>query len=120
MRLARAIFRPFSIFLPRTLRIQQSPELPWGGVYRGHDEARQFFAKLVLRINSTLELKRFIIADERAVAVGWTQGSVIATGVKYRVAIVHIWTIAEEKVARVEFIIDNLSMLEALAKEQHA
>jgi uncharacterized protein len=113
---ARDIPAIFNLFA-HDIEIRQSPELPWGGTYRGHNEARQFFAKLTSRINSTLELERFITAGDRVVAMGWTQGNVIATGAKYRVPIAHIWTIAEGKVAQVEFIIDNPSMLEALAKK---
>lgn len=104
----------FSLFAP-DIEITQSSELPWGGVYHGHDSARQFFTKLTTHLNSTLELERWINAGDQVVTLGWTTGTVNATNTKYRVPIAHVWQIRAGQVQRVQFLIDNPTMLAALA-----
>ena len=104
----------FALF-SRDIEIVQSPELPWGGHYRGHDGARQFFTTLTKHLNSTIEIERLIRAGDVVVAIGWTKGTVNATGAPYRVPIAHFWTIRDKQIARVQFCIDNPMMLEALA-----
>jgi uncharacterized protein len=103
----------FGLFTP-DIEISQSNEVPWGGTYRGHEGARQFFSKLTQAINSTVSLERFIDAGDRVVAVGRTRGSVNHTGGHYDVAIAHVWTVSDERVSRVQFYIDNPSMLKVL------
>lgn len=105
----------------RDIEIVQSPELPWGGHYRGHDGAWQFFITLTTHLNSTIEIERLLRAGDVVVAVGWTNGNVNATGATYRVPIAHVWTIRDGQVAHVHFCIDNPTMLAALAeKSAHA
>ena len=109
---AAKVFALFS----RDVEIVQSRELPWGGHYRGHDGARQFFITLTTHLNSTIEIERMIRAGDVVVAVGWTKGTVNATGATYRVPIAHVWTIRDGQVAHVQFCIDNPTMLTALAE----
>lgn len=104
----------FSLFA-LDIEITQSPELPWGGIYHGHAGAQQFFTKLTTHLNSTLELERWINAGDQVVALGWTTGTVNATSTKYRVPIAHVWQIRAGQVQRVQFLIDNPTMLAALA-----
>ena len=86
----RDLPKVFSLLSP-DIEISQSRELPWGGLYRRHDGARQFFAKLGSHINSALDIERLIDAEDHVVAIGWTHGTVNATGASYRVPIAHIW-----------------------------
>jgi uncharacterized protein len=97
------------------VEITQSEELPWGGTYRGHEGAREFFGKLTANLQSTLEIERTIRAGDSIAAVGWTQGTVNATGAHYRVPIVHVWDVADGLIRRAQFLIDNPAMLEAIA-----
>jgi ketosteroid isomerase-like protein len=103
----------FGLFAP-DIEISQSDEVPWGGTYRGHEGARQFFSKLTQAINSTVSLERLIDAGEQVVAVGRTRGSVNHTGERYDVSIAHVWTVSDQRVSRVQFYIDNRSMLRVL------
>jgi ketosteroid isomerase-like protein len=103
----------FALFSPE-IEITQSPELPWGGRYHGHDGAGQFFAKLTSHINSIVEIERLIASGEQVTVIGWTQGTVNATGAKFRVPIAHIWTLRDGRVVQVQFLIDNPTMLAAL------
>jgi ketosteroid isomerase-like protein len=102
-----------SLFSP-DVEIIQSIELPWGGHYRGHEGAKQFFAKLGAHLNSTLSFERLINSGDSVTAVGWTQGTVNATGARYRVAIVHHWKIVGSLITQVQLLIDLPAMLEAL------
>jgi uncharacterized protein len=110
----RDIPKIFALFSP-DIEIIQSEELPWGGHYRGHEGAREFFTKLTTHLDSTLEIERLINAGEHIVAVGWTQGKVKSTGATYRVPIAHVWKVRDGMVIQVQFLIDNPTMLTALA-----
>lgn len=103
----------FGLLSPE-VEIVQSEELPWGGTYRGHDEARQFFGKLGANLNSTLTLERFVHAGDHIVAIGWTSGTVNGSGAKYHVAIAHVWQVRDGKIVAAKFYIDNPEMLKAL------
>lgn len=109
----RDLAKVFRLLSPQ-VEIVQSAELPWGGVYKGHEDARMFFGKLGSAIDSTLEFERMISAGDRVAAVGWTQGTVRGNGASYRVPVVHVWTVLDGVVIRAEFLIENATMLEAL------
>jgi len=94
--------------------IEQSPELPWGGVYDGHSGAREFFAELSKHIESRVEIERFIDAGDHVVAVGHTRGKARATKLEFDVPVVHIWTVREGQIAAFQPYIDNATMLAAL------
>jgi hypothetical protein len=113
----RDLLRVFSLLSP-DIEIVQSEELPWGGLYRGHDGARQFFATLGSHINSTLDIERLIDAEDHVVAIGWTHGTVNATGASYRVPIAHVWRVRDSLVIQTQFFIDNPNMLEALRRDR--
>jgi uncharacterized protein len=113
----RDLPKVFGLLSP-DIEIIQSEELPWGGLYRGHDGARQFFAKLGSHINSTLDLERLIDAEDSVVAVGSTHGTVNATGASYRVPIAHVWRVRDGLVIQTQFFIDNPNMLEALGRDR--
>ena len=113
----RDLPKVFSLLSP-DIEIVQSEELPWGGVYRGHDGARQFFGKLGSHINSTLDLERLISAGDHVVAIGWTQGTVNATGASYRVPIAHVWLVRDGLVMQTQFFIEHPIMLEALSPDR--
>lgn len=101
--------------LSEDVEIEQSPALPWGGSYRGHDGARPFFGQLGSHINSTLAFERLIDAGDHVAVVGWTEGTVNATGARYRVPVVHVWQVRDNKIVRAEFYIHHPDMLDALA-----
>jgi ketosteroid isomerase-like protein len=112
----RDFLEVFGLLSP-DIEILQSQELPWGGLYRGHDGARQLFAKLGSHINSTLDIERLIDAEEHVVAIGWTHGTVNATGASYRVPFAHVWRVRDGLVIQTQFFIDNQNMLEALRRD---
>jgi hypothetical protein len=109
----RDIAKVFGL-LAADVEIAQSEELPWGGVYRGHEGAREFFGKLGSQLNSTLEIERLIHSGDHVTAVGWTTGTVKANGASYRVPIAHVWRLRDGQVSGVQFLIENALMLDAL------
>jgi ketosteroid isomerase-like protein len=96
------------------VEIEQSEELPWGGVYRGHGGAREFFGRLRSSVTSAVTLERTIGAGDRVAAVGWTEGTVNATGAPFRAAFVHLWEVRAGKVVRARFCVDHPAMFRAL------
>jgi ketosteroid isomerase-like protein len=101
--------------LAADVEIVQSKDVPWGGVFRGHEGAREFFTRLGSRIRSTLTIERLIDSGEEVTATGWTEGTVNATGAAFRAPVVHVWRTREGKIARAQFLIDHPAMLRALA-----
>jgi ketosteroid isomerase-like protein len=109
-----AVFKLFAA----NIEISQSDQLPWGGTFKGHDGARRFLTGLTSRINPSLRIDRFIKCGDDVVAIGWTRGKVNATGVAYRVPIVHVWRVHDGKAARIQFFVDNPLMLAALGERR--
>lgn len=97
------------------VEILQSTALPWGGTYRGHDGARQFFGKLGAHITSTLSLSRLVAAGDHVAACGRTRGAVNASGAAFDAAAVHLWKLRDGQVTQVLFLVDQPPMLAALA-----
>ena len=61
------------------VEIHQSELVPWGGHYRGHEGAREFFGRVLGAIDSTVTIERFIDAGDHVAAVGRTRGHVRAS-----------------------------------------
>lgn len=100
--------------LAADVEMAQSNELPWGGVYRGHEGAREFFGRLRSNVTSAVTIERMISAGDHVAAVGWTEGTVNATGAAFRVPIAHLWEVQAGKAVRVQFCIDHPAMLQVL------
>jgi ketosteroid isomerase-like protein len=98
------------------IRVRQTDLLPWGGQYDGLMGLQTFFARLTQAITSEVTVERTIDAGDRVVAVGRTHGTVNATGAPFDVAVVHVWTLNEGRIAAFEAYIDTPAMLAALDK----
>ena len=96
------------------ITLYQTDLVPWGGHYAGLDGAQRFVASLVQHLDSRVTMEQFIPAGDRVVAVGRTAGTVRANGNVFDVPAVHVWTLADGKVTRVEFYIDTPAMWAAL------
>lgn len=93
----------------------QSEEVPWGGEYRGLDGLERFFTNLFSHIQSKLVFEQFLDAGDHVVAIGRTQGNVVATGAPFDVPIAHVWQVRDGKVVRFNPYIDIPTMRDALA-----
>ena len=105
--------RIISLFSP-DVELAQSTEVPWGGEYHGHEGALKFFGILTQTIKTVVSIERYIDAGDTVIAIGWTRGTVNATGARIEVPIAHVWTINDDLATRVHFCIDNPTMLSAL------
>jgi ketosteroid isomerase-like protein len=92
----------------------QSPELPWGGDYAGHDGAFTFFLTLVEHIDSQVSTENLFAAGDHVVQTGRTRGNVVANGASFDIAEVHVWEVRDGKVVAFRAYIDTPAMLEAL------
>lgn len=101
------------VFAP-DIRISQSPELPWGGEYEGHDGAFTFLLTLVEHIESEVTTESLFAAGDHIVQTGRTRGKVVANGATFDVPEVHVWELRDGKVVRFQVYIDAPAMLEAL------
>jgi hypothetical protein len=100
---------------PRSRRRDSSGERDsWGGRYEGHAEAAAFFGKLTRTITSAVTLDRFVDAGDQVVAIGHTRGTVNDTGKAFDVPVAHVWTLRDGVVTRIEYYIDDPTMLAAL------
>ncbi len=100
--------------------IFQSTDLPWGGAYKGADQFGFFFRNLTRHIDSTLVFERYLDSGDHVVAIGRTQGTVVATGHPFDVPIVHLWEIRDGKVLSFTPYIDNPTMQASLDAESEA
>jgi ketosteroid isomerase-like protein len=105
----------FALFAP-DIEMVQSTEVPWGGTYKGHAGAGQFFTRLTEHVTSSVVLEQFIDAGEHVVAIGRNQGIANATGNRLDVPIAHLWALRNGKVSHVWFCIDNPTMQASLSR----
>jgi ketosteroid isomerase-like protein len=97
------------------VEIFQSPEVPWGGAYRGHEGLQQFFGKLMAHLKASgLPIERALDAGDCVVIIGRTQGTVLANGKPYDVPLVHIWQFRDGQVIRFMPHIDHPTMFASL------
>jgi len=103
-----------TMLMSNDVEIRQSPELPWGGSYRGHDGVKTFLAKLSEHLENRLTIEGVIDAGEQVVVSGRTSGKARSTGLEFDIPFAHVWTVQEGLITRFEPYIDNATMLVAL------
>jgi len=111
---ARDAVKVLSLLSP-DIELVQSTELAWGGRYQGHVGAREFFGRLAAHISSVVEIERFINSADHVTVIGWTRGTVNATGAAFDVPVAHVWELREGLAIRVRFFVDHPTMLKALS-----
>ena len=99
-----------------SITIWQTEELPWGGSYEGLDGFAEFFGKLIGTITSSVEVEDIFEAGDHVVQVGFTRGTVNATGVAFDVRAVHVWELRDGKAVSFRAYIDTPAMLAALER----
>lgn len=111
---ARRDFGAVFALLHPEVEIYQTDSLPWGGTYRGREQAAEFFRRLGEHTEGSPEPERFIAAGDDVVAVGRLRGRARASGKEYDLAIVHLWSVRDGRVIRFAAYIDTPGMLSAL------
>lgn len=112
---ARGDFPAVFALLHPEVEIYQTGLLPWGGTYRGHEQAREFFRRLNEYTEGRPEPEEFIAAGDEVVVIGRLRGRARASGRSYDLRIAHLWSIKGQQVVRFAAYIDTPGMLAALA-----
>jgi ketosteroid isomerase-like protein len=95
--------------------ITQSPGVPWGGEHTGQAGLAHFLTTLTGHIESRPESHQLIAdGDGHVVQVGRTRGTVRATGARFDVPEVHVWTVRGGQVQRFDVYLDTAAMRRAL------
>jgi ketosteroid isomerase-like protein len=103
-------------YFAEDVEVHQTPELPWGGSYKGHQGLFSFLLHLIEHVESQVVTERLFAAGNHVVLSGRTQGKVLANGAPFDVPVVHVWDLRAGKVVRYESYIDTPAMLEALRR----
>ena len=96
------------------IRIEQTPELPWGGVFEGLAGFAQFSKTLRAHIDSRVAVDRIFEAGADVVVIGRTIGQTKAKAAPFEVAVTHVLTVRDGKVTQARYFIDTPAMLAAL------
>lgn len=114
---ARGDFQAVFALLHPGVEIHQTEALPWGGSYRGHEGAREFFRRLGEHTEGGPEPSEFIAAGDEVAVTGRLRGRARASGRAFDLAVVHLWRVEGGRVVRFAAYIDTPGMLCALSAE---
>ena len=107
-------FTTFLNLLSPVIHITQCPEVPWGGVYHGFEEAKAFFRKVNTYLENHVAIERVIDGGERIVVIGRTHGTIKGNGRRFDLPIMHLWKFQDGLASRLEIVIDVQTMQAAL------
>jgi uncharacterized protein len=96
------------------IRIHQDERLPWGGEYRGYGGVRQFLERLVLSVDSRIDIADLVEAGDTVVAIGRLRGQVRATGAAFSIHLVHVWTVQQRRLIGLDAHLDVTALQAAL------
>ncbi|MEP7242715.1 MAG: c-type cytochrome [Gammaproteobacteria bacterium] len=88
--------------------------LPFAGVFRGPQGVGEFF-RIVGETLSDVRAgqRQFLVAGDQVTVPGWEESTVKATGGRYRVDNVHLFTVRNGKIVKFEEFINSADVLEA-------
>lgn len=109
----RNFFAFFSLLSPK-VHITQCPEVPWGGVFQGLEEAKVFFGKVTSYLDSHVSIERRIDGSDRIAVIGRTHGTINGTGRNFDVPLMHLWEFQDGLAVRLEIVLDVPTMQAAL------
>src|SRR5258707_1011609 len=96
----------FFSFLSRKIHVTQCPQVPWGGVFQGIDEAKLFFGKVNTYLDSQVTIERIINGGDRIAVIGRTHGIIKGTGGSFDAPIMHLWALKDALAVRLEIVLD--------------
>jgi ketosteroid isomerase-like protein len=107
-------FSTFFNLLSPTIHITQCPEVPWGGVFQGLEEAKVFLGKVDTYLDDHVAIERVIDGSDRIAVVGRGHGTIKGTGRLFDVPIMHLWNFQDGLAVRLEIVLDVPTMQVAL------
>jgi ketosteroid isomerase-like protein len=114
-RYARRNFLGVFALLSPDVRISATSELPWGGRFGGYLGARNFFIQWDRHLLVDLDPRVYIPAGNEVVIFGRIKGRTRTTGSPVDMDIVHVCSVCEGRVNRLEIYVDAPAMQRALA-----
>lgn len=97
----------------------ESEFLPFAGAFHGKAEIAQFFIKLDAAARAErFEPAQFIAVDDKVVVMGQATWLAKPTGRSYDSAWVHVFTLRDKKVARLDIYYDTAAAEKAFRPEQ--
>jgi ketosteroid isomerase-like protein len=99
-------FSTFFSLLSPEIRITQSPGVPWGGAFRGHDGVKVFLERMAAQVNSYVAIERILDAGESMAVTGRTYGATRRSGRRFDVPTVHLWEFKDGLATRLEIALD--------------
>ena len=96
------------------IRIEQTPDLPWGGTFEGLAGFAQFSKTLRTHIDSRVAVDRIFEAGDDVVVIGRTIGQTKTNATPFEVAVAHVLTVRDGEVTHARYFIDTPAMLAAL------
>jgi uncharacterized protein len=93
--------------------------IPYAGEYKTPDQVKEgFFASLAsTQKDYALKTDEFVAQDDKVIMVGSYGATVNATGKRFDLALVHVWTIQDGKVKRFVNFTDTAKVAEAYSLE---
>lgn len=95
--------------------------MPWGGTFTGREGVREMFAKLAEQpVEFRREPREYLDLGERVVVTLGVFGRPKAGGTEFEVPEVHVWTVRQGRIVRLEAYFDTAIVLSALQRQQMA
>lgn len=102
----------------RNIVVEQSTAVPWGGRYVGAAGSAAFTAAVAAHLDSAVEIHHLYRAGDQVVQVGRTRGTAIATGEPFDAAEVHVWTVIDGLITRLQAYVDTDELRAALGLDE--
>jgi len=102
-------------YLSQKIQVTQSPGLPWGGTFRGHDGAKIFLERMTSYVTSYVAIERILDAGDHVAVTGRAYGATRRSGRRFDVPFVHLWHLEEGAVVRLQIVLDLPAFQGALA-----
>ncbi len=86
--------------------------IPWVGSYKGLEQIAQFFTKLAEAYEfESFEVQEYIAQGNKIAVIVRNVGTYKPTGKKIENRLVHVWTMKDGKITKLEVFDDNSLML---------
>ena len=103
-----------SSLLSPEIHVTQCPEVPWGGVFQGFEEAKMFFGKMNTYLDTHVSIERIVDGGDRIAIIGRTHGTIRDTGGPFDVPNIHLWAFKDQLAVRLEIVLDVPTIQAAL------
>jgi enamine deaminase RidA (YjgF/YER057c/UK114 family)/ketosteroid isomerase-like protein len=101
--------------LAQDAEAHQDTAIPWGAEARGRDAFLRYAAGVKRQLDANATVEQLYPCGDDVVAVGHSAGAVRATGGRFDVRFVHVWTVRDGRISRFVAYVDTDALAPALA-----